>query len=224
MFDMPSYAGFELISLWGRSDHDVFAVGTLGMVLHYDGAEWKPMRTSIRDEIKDICAAPGSTMLSSVGGNEHDVFAAGTRYLRLSTNGQWTELEQPKGIGDGAITYGIAAQGGTVFFGGSEFIRSNTNPPRLYLPARLVALTGQRLQMIAGYDNVTGMNGGGAQPGSAAVFWGFDKDLLIIDGSNLRVLRMSSFRSVRGAVAVGHTIYVAGLARDEDDEVVVRLR
>lgn len=63
-----------------------------------------------------------------------------------------------------------------------------------------------------------------ADGGSAAVFWSFDNDLLIIDGSRFLPVRLTGFRQVRGAVAVGHTIYVGGLLRGEDQEVVVRLR
>ena len=224
MSDIPDERGFAATSLWGRGDRDVFAVGTLGMVLHYDGTEWKPMHTPIRDETKDVCAEPSPPTLFSVGGDEHDVFAAGTRYLRLSKNGEWTELPRPRDDDD-VGTRGIAAQGGKVFFAGTRAVRTDTNPPRLlYFGTRLVAFAGQGLLTLPGYDNVVAMNGGGAQPGSAAVFWSFDKDVLIIDGSSVRVLRVSGLRSVRGAVAVGHTIYVAGLARGEDDDVVVRLR
>lgn len=217
-------AGIGVTAIWGRGDHDVFAVGSQGTILHYDGSGWTPMRDPISDVVTDPCTAPTNSLLWTVGGNDHDVFAAGARYLRLSANGQWTELDPPRGVGDGASTQGIATQAGTVFFGGGEFIRTNTNPPQFYLPLRLFAFGGRGLQKVTGFDDVVGMNGGGAQPGSAAVFWSFDNDVLIIDGTNVRALRMSSFRSVRGAVAVGHTIYVAGLPRDDDQEVVVRLR
>jgi hypothetical protein len=37
------------------------------------------------------------------------------------------------------------------------------------------------------------------------------------------VLQLSGFRGVRVAVALGHTIYLAGLPRDDEEEVVVRL-
>ena len=217
--DYPS--GIGVVALWGRGDRDVFAVGSQGAILHYDGARWTPMRNPISDVITDACAAPATSTLWSVGGNEHDVFAAGSRYLQLSSNGRWTEIEPPQ---DSLGSHGIAAQGATVFFGGIRIIRVNTNSPRLYVRAGVLAYAGQRLQTLTGYDNVVGMDGGGAQPGSAAVFWSFDNDLLIIDGSDTRVLRLSSFRTVRGAVAVGHTIYVAGLPRDDEEEVVVRLR
>ena len=216
--------GVGVTALWGRGDRDVFAVGTQGTILHYDGAGWTPMGNPISDVVSDPCTAPSTSVLWSVGGNEHEVFAAGARYLRLAANGRWTEIEQHQDVGDSVSSHGIAVQGPTVFFGGIRTSRMNTIPRGYYARAGVLAFAGNRLQSLTGYDNVVGMNGGSAQPGSAAVFWSFDKDLLIIDGSDTRVLRLSGFRSVRGAVAVGHTIYVAGLPRDHEEEVVVRLR
>ncbi|HKN65261.1 MAG TPA: hypothetical protein VJW73_03240 [Gemmatimonadaceae bacterium] len=216
--------GSGVTALWGRGDRDVFAVGARGTILHYNGVEWTPMRNPISDVITDECTAPATSTLWSVGGNEHDVFAAGLRYLRLSANGRWTDIEQVRGVDDSVSSHGIAAQGATVFFGGIRSIRTDKNSPRLYPRAGVLAFSGNGLRALTGYDNVVGMNGGGALPGSAAVFWSFDNDLLIIDGSAVRVLRLRDFRTVRGAVAMGHRIYVAGLPRDNEEDVVVRLR
>jgi hypothetical protein len=74
------------------------------------------------------------------------------------------------------------------------------------------------------FDMLRSMVGGAAQPGSGAVFWDYDNDLLIIDGSRVLPVRLTGFRQVRGAVAIGHAIYVGGLVRGEDEEVIVRLR
>lgn len=216
--------GVGVTAIWGRSDHDAFAVGSPGVIFHYDGSRWTSMRNPIGDEQIDPCTAPSWASLSSVGGDEHDVFADGERLLHLTTGGQWTELQRPKGIGPHVSTFGIAAQSGSIFFGGGEFIRTNTDPPQFYSPLRLYSFSSRGLQTIGGFENVLWMNGGGSQPGSAAVFWSFDKDLVIIDGTTIRPVRMKGLRSVRGAVAIGHTVYVAGLAPDGDDDIVVRLR
>ena len=211
-------------AIWGRNDHDVFAVGSQGLILHYDGARWTEMANPLSREAGDPCYAPSSLRLSSVGGDARATFAAGYRLLRLSDDGQWIELTRPPGVAPDVMTTGIVSQAGAFYFGGNEFIRSATDPPQFFFPMRLFSLSDGRWEVVRRFDMLRWMVGGAAQPGSAAVFWGFDNDLLIIDGSRFVPVRLTGFRQVRGAVAVGHTIYVGGRARGEDQEVVVRLR
>lgn len=211
-------------AIWGRNEHDVFAVGSQGLILHYDGVRWTQMPNPVSREASDPCFAPTSLTLQSVGGDEHAIFAAGWRLLRLKDDGQWIELTRPAGVGPHVTTTGIASQAGALFFGGNEFIRTETEPRQFFFPMRLFTLSDGRWEVVRRFDMLRWMVGGAAQPGSAAVFWSYDNDLLIIDGSRALPVRLTGFRQVRGAVAIGHSIYVGGLTRGDDQEVVVRLR
>jgi hypothetical protein len=211
-------------AIWGRNEHDVFAVGSNGFILHYDGVRWARMVNPVSRNTSDLCTGPSSSLLSSVGGDDHATFAAGQRLLRLRDDGQWIELTRPAGVGPDDRTTSIVSQAGALYFGGNEYVRTGTGPGQYFVPMRLFTFSDGRWEIGRRFDILRSMVGGAAQPGSAAVFWGFDNDLLIIDGSRFVPVRLTGFRQVRGAVAVGHTIYVGGLARGEDQEVVVRLR
>jgi photosystem II stability/assembly factor-like uncharacterized protein len=38
-----------LLSIWGTSDDDIFAVGDNAVILHYDGKSWEPMQSPKED-------------------------------------------------------------------------------------------------------------------------------------------------------------------------------
>jgi hypothetical protein len=40
---MTSGTGAHLMSVWGTSSNDVYAVGSNGTILHYDGTAWSQM-------------------------------------------------------------------------------------------------------------------------------------------------------------------------------------
>ena len=110
-----------------------------------------------------------------------------------------------------------------MLFAGGELQRIGNEPPyQFYFPARLLRLTPTGWEVDQNANDVLHLNGGGAQPGSSAVFWSFDNDVLVVDGRRVTPMRLSAFHQVRGAVAVGSTVYVAGFLDRED--VVVRLK
>jgi hypothetical protein len=51
--------------VWGRADDDVYAVGTGGTIVHYDGVTWTPMPSSTVND------------LEAVAGTDANVFAVG---------------------------------------------------------------------------------------------------------------------------------------------------
>ena len=83
---MLSYTDQTLNSVWGTSATDVFAVGGIGTILHYDGVAWSQM------------VAPNATTLGGVGGaSGDDVYAVGASGMILVYDGaRW---EQVRGTG-----------------------------------------------------------------------------------------------------------------------------
>jgi hypothetical protein len=71
------------MAVWGSGPSDVFAVGDLGVILHYDGTAWHPM-------------ASGTTrvLLEVWGRSAHDVYASGRGGVMLHFDGSgWTPVE-----------------------------------------------------------------------------------------------------------------------------------
>ena len=64
---MDSETTSDLMGVWGSSDHDVFAVGVNGTILHYDGSNWRRMESGADDY----------TISAVWGSSDHDVFAVG---------------------------------------------------------------------------------------------------------------------------------------------------
>jgi hypothetical protein len=72
----------SLDGVWSQSAEDIYAVGSGGFVLHFDGSSWAPMESGTT---RDLHAVHG------VGGA---VFAAGDGGLILRlANGRWTPVE-----------------------------------------------------------------------------------------------------------------------------------
>jgi hypothetical protein len=82
---MPVPATGSLRSIWGASDHDVWAVGQAGTILHFDGTTWTR-------------ATSGTTMdLYAVRGTgSADVWASGAHGTIVHWNGSvWTTMTTP---------------------------------------------------------------------------------------------------------------------------------
>jgi hypothetical protein len=62
----PLPQGNLLTSVWGSSASDVFAVGELGTILHYNGSAWSTMTSSTTNYLYDVW-----------GNSTSDVFAVG---------------------------------------------------------------------------------------------------------------------------------------------------
>ena len=74
-------ANQSLSDVWGSSSADVFAVGTGGTILHYDGVEWTPQ------------ASGTSKYLGAVwGSSSSDVFAAGDGLILHYDGVAWSTM------------------------------------------------------------------------------------------------------------------------------------
>ena len=71
-----------LKGIWGSSGSDVFAVGSNGTILHYDGNAWSPMSSGTTDVLKGVWGSSGS-----------DVFAVGSNGTILHYDGNtWSPM------------------------------------------------------------------------------------------------------------------------------------
>jgi hypothetical protein len=76
-------SGQYLMDVWGSGPNDVWAVGSPGLILRYDGASWTTMRSGAADD----------TLLAVWGSGPGDVWAAGTGGTLLRFNGStWTSV------------------------------------------------------------------------------------------------------------------------------------
>jgi hypothetical protein len=58
----------SLRGVWGSSSSDIFAVGEMGAILHYDGADWVEMDSTVGGaEIRAVWGSAGSDVFISVG-------------------------------------------------------------------------------------------------------------------------------------------------------------
>jgi hypothetical protein len=76
----------ELLGVWGAASDDVFAVGSGGTIIHYNGTEWSPMDSGT------------SAQLNSVwGSGTDDVYAVGQDCVILHYDGGgWSPMEAPE--------------------------------------------------------------------------------------------------------------------------------
>ncbi|MCP4352756.1 MAG: hypothetical protein GY795_45460 [Desulfobacterales bacterium] len=76
----------NLSSIWGTSENNVFAVGSAGTILHFNGNEWTEMPTSTLYYLRSIW-----------GTSENNVFAVGEQGTILHYDGNensiWTKME-----------------------------------------------------------------------------------------------------------------------------------
>ena len=84
----PLPQGNRLFSLWGSSANDVFAVGTAGTIIHFNGTSWNQMSFDTDQYIYDVW-----------GSSANDVFAVGMNETILHYDGStWTQMASVSGF------------------------------------------------------------------------------------------------------------------------------
>ncbi|MFH2010612.1 MAG: glucosyltransferase-I, partial [bacterium] len=74
--------GWWLWDVWGSSDSDIFAVGELGLILHYDGVAWSEMDSGTEQTLNAVW-----------GSSPENVFAVGNGGVILRFDGDaWSPL------------------------------------------------------------------------------------------------------------------------------------
>ena len=85
--------GKTLYDVWGSGSDDVFAVGSSGTILHYDGLGWASMSSGTNDDLQSVW-----------GSGSHSVYAVGDNGTVLHYDGSsWSRLD----TGNGMNFYGI---------------------------------------------------------------------------------------------------------------------
>ncbi|MDY6834697.1 MAG: hypothetical protein SVY53_07880 [Chloroflexota bacterium] len=79
----PQPHGNYINAIWGSAMDDIFAVGSHGTILHYDGNSWTPMDSGTPLDLNDVWGTSGT-----------DVFAVGNDETILHFNGwSWSKME-----------------------------------------------------------------------------------------------------------------------------------
>jgi hypothetical protein len=78
---MSSGTTDSLQGIWGSSSTDVFAVGTSGTILHYNGSTWSSMTSGTTNALNGVW-----------GSSPSDVFAVGSNGAILHYNGSWSPM------------------------------------------------------------------------------------------------------------------------------------
>ena len=110
---MQSGTGMALLSVWGSSGSDVFAVGDGGTILHYDGSGWSPQVSGTTLNLDGVWGSSGS-----------DVFAVGPGGTILHYDG--TVWRAQAGVPDVCLGDVWGTAGGDVFaFGPGGLLRQD---------------------------------------------------------------------------------------------------
>lgn len=198
-----------LFDLWGRSSSDVFAVGNLGTILHFDGQEWKR-------ESNPIEALPMSdttlsrTYIGGVGGTELRTFAAGEISLER-VGGTWHPIDRAEAHLGGCKSRAISASHVTnngqsqVLFGGGEVL---TIAPCLW------SMTSGSLRLQTAQAHVgDALIHGKAQQDGSSLFWTYGGDVVeAVENQISHIYHLRKFDDFGGAVAVGGYLYFGGQA------------
>jgi len=95
--------------VWGSSSSDIFAVGQIGTIVHFDGHTWSPMTSGTQKVLYDVWGSSGS-----------DVWAVGYNGTILRYDGStWSDWSLPGGP-DAPHLWGVWGSSSTdIFFVGS---------------------------------------------------------------------------------------------------------
>ncbi len=75
-------------ALWGRSRHDLWAVGWMGLILHHDGSQWRQVQGCEVNAEGKYSNAPGNTPLFAISGRDDGcAWAVGDRGTILHFDG-----------------------------------------------------------------------------------------------------------------------------------------
>ena len=119
----PEFSPYPLRSVWGISSSSIYAVGSNGLILHYDGQAWNRMDS------------PTARTLTSVwGSTDNNVYAVGDDGTVLRFNGlEWRKLPGSSTYSTFDFNY-VRGGGGKVYFigRGDIFSASQTTYGRVY--------------------------------------------------------------------------------------------
>ncbi|MCP4599091.1 MAG: hypothetical protein GY847_00875 [Proteobacteria bacterium] len=120
----------ELIAIWGSSGTDIYAVGTSGFVVHYNGEAWTENPLDIEGDL-----------LAIWGDSASDVFVVGTRGIVFHFDGSsWSQMESNTEVtlraiwGDSATSvFAVGDEGTIVHFDGLQWNRMESGVTHVLL-------------------------------------------------------------------------------------------
>jgi len=113
----------DLYGVWGSSGNDVFAVGSVGKILHYNGSNWSAMDSGVTKSLNDVW-----------GSSSNDVFAVGEDGTILHYNGSnWTPMDSGtsydlQGVwgSSGNDVFAVGSNGTILHYGNSTVPKATT--------------------------------------------------------------------------------------------------
>jgi hypothetical protein len=81
-------SGQGVAKLWGSSGSNLFGIGPLGTIVHFDGTTWTKMTSGTDIELLDIWGTPDGSQVWTCGYNYND----GRSILLRLNNGNWETL------------------------------------------------------------------------------------------------------------------------------------
>jgi hypothetical protein len=102
----------DIRAIWGSSGSDIYAAGTLGDIIHYNGNQWSPVYT-----------ASGNLLTSLWGSSSTDIFAAGQNgkiyhYYNNGVTLNWYDITPTISITNINAVWGSTS--GKVYFAGQD--------------------------------------------------------------------------------------------------------
>jgi len=74
--------------IWGTGPNNIYGVGTKGIIVHYNGQQWRVMNSGTTVDLRDIYGTPDGKEVWAVG---HEGFLSRSTILKLE-NGQWVKI------------------------------------------------------------------------------------------------------------------------------------
>jgi len=125
-----------LRDLWGRADDDIYAVGSNGRILHFDGERWRSEESGTSKNLHSISGTPDG---------EH-VYAVGDGTIVLREKGRWSEVPMEYR----ATAWSIWAGGENEVYAGHWYRYPNPSPRR----GRVMRFNGLSWEYIEGCEDV----------------------------------------------------------------------
>ncbi|HUS31569.1 MAG TPA: hypothetical protein VMZ53_23850 [Kofleriaceae bacterium] len=117
---MPSGTSADLTAVWGAGANDMFAVGTGGTILHYDGAGWSPMVSGTTADLMGISGSSSSFALA-VGANGTILQWNGVAWTPMTTG--TTERLNAVMVVSPARAFAVGTNDTVLFFDGGSWTK-----------------------------------------------------------------------------------------------------
>jgi len=147
---MPRFGMLEKI--WGASASDIFAVGRLGLVMHYDGVKWSAMRAGYEADFRAVWGAAGNDVYAifdifdSPDNDNHVLHYDGTTWAPIVLDESLRDMRTMRDIWGTSASNIYVVGDGIVHYDGKTWKRIKTPDdaayPNFFHDAHLPFFTG----------------------------------------------------------------------------------